>query len=407
MFVEIGFAGDVWFTNPQNNQIFYPAYGSNSMYVYVTYNGSPTEDPYWWGISKYVLYLDGQMIEDGEPPVYSSYIVSGFGTHTFKVVMWEWYFGWQEYPTHEKTVTFYLQPTYRVGVKNDFAGGDLRTEVATISPAYTYYDVSLDGITVDVPNNKTLVMTAFDNQTGSDGLLRNWNQWTNGSYNSSNLTISLPITYDETYTAYFHKQPTAPQNAASVSQSEIQLSWTANPEPDVTGYEVWRSINSQGGGPGTFSQVAFVTTNSFTDYDLGYSGNWKVYYKIKAKNSHNQTSQFSNMVTETSSGFVKKIGNISSIPVENSLKQNYPNPFNPATVIGYQLKANSTVLLKVYDIFGREVGSLAQGYKEAGQYQAAFDGAKLSSGTYIARLTAYPQDGSTPFTQTMRMLLMK
>ena len=45
------------------------------------------------------------------------------------------------------------------------------------------------------------------------------------------------------------------------------------------------------------------------------------------------------------------ISQISSAePDKFELDQNFPNPFNPSTVISYQIKARSNVLLKVYDI---------------------------------------------------------
>ncbi|MBL7129499.1 MAG: hypothetical protein ISS16_11025, partial [Ignavibacteria bacterium] len=46
------------------------------------------------------------------------------------------------------------------------------------------------------------------------------------------------------------------------------------------------------------------------------------------------------------------------IPQQHNLKQNYPNPFNPVTKIGYDLVKNSYILLKIYDLLGREIISL-------------------------------------------------
>jgi len=56
----------------------------------------------------------------------------------------------------------------------------------------------------------------------------------------------------------------------------------------------------------------------------------------------------------------------SIIPKEFQLYQNFPNPFNPGTVIGYQLPVSSDVTLKVYDLLGREVATLVDEYKPAG-----------------------------------------
>ena len=76
------------------------------------------------------------------------------------------------------------------------------------------------------------------------------------------------------------------------------------------------------------------------------------------------------------------------IPVEYSLKQNFPNPFNPSTVISYQLAALSHVNLSVYDIAGRRVAELVNGWREAGQHEVTFDASNLASGMYFYQIQA-------------------
>ena len=92
---------------------------------------------------------------------------------------------------------------------------------------------------------------------------------------------------------------------------------------------------------------------------------------------------------------------VANTPKEFSLEQNYPNPFNPTTAIGYQLSATGFTSLKVYDAIGREVATLVNEVKDAGTYSAQFDGAKLSSGIYFARLSS---DGKI---QIRKLMLMK
>ena len=93
-------------------------------------------------------------------------------------------------------------------------------------------------------------------------------------------------------------------------------------------------------------------------------------------------------------------------PIKYSLG-NYPNPFNPTTVISYQLPNDAKVTLNVFDILGREIVTLVDGEVVTGNHTATFDGSRLSSGIYFVRLTAIPQDASTPITKTMKMLMMK
>jgi parallel beta-helix repeat protein len=71
---------------------------------------------------------------------------------------------------------------------------------------------------------------------------------------------------------------------------------------------------------------------------------------------------------------------------EYLLIRNYPNPFNPVTTIGFSLPSAGEVLLTVYDVSGRTVATLADGYRNAGQYEIIFDASQLASGIYIYSL---------------------
>jgi 7,8-dihydropterin-6-yl-methyl-4-(beta-D-ribofuranosyl)aminobenzene 5'-phosphate synthase len=89
------------------------------------------------------------------------------------------------------------------------------------------------------------------------------------------------------------------------------------------------------------------------------------------------------------------------IPQAYSLHQNYPNPFNPATVISYQLPVNSHVMLKVYDLLGREMAILVNEKKDAGRYSVEWDAGRLASDVYFYTLQA------GEYRDTKRMLLLK
>lgn len=80
---------------------------------------------------------------------------------------------------------------------------------------------------------------------------------------------------------------------------------------------------------------------------------------------------------------------------------NYPNPFNPTTKISFSLNESGRISLKVFDVLGKEVANLADGYFESGKHTATFDGSNLASGIYFYRLT-------TPTaTITKKMVLTK
>jgi hypothetical protein len=93
--------------------------------------------------------------------------------------------------------------------------------------------------------------------------------------------------------------------------------------------------------------------------------------------------------------------NTSQVPTVYSLSQNYPNPFNPVTKINFAIPKQGFVTLKVYDVLGREVRSLVNEVKTAGEYTVDFSGAELSSGVYFYRLE------SNGFTDIKRMMLIK
>ncbi|MFZ4619326.1 MAG: T9SS type A sorting domain-containing protein [Bacteroidota bacterium] len=93
--------------------------------------------------------------------------------------------------------------------------------------------------------------------------------------------------------------------------------------------------------------------------------------------------------------------NSSALPTEFEVYQNYPNPFNPMTTIRFSVPTTVKVVLRVYDAIGREVSTLADGYREPGFYTEYFDGSKLASGVYYYKLTA----GS--FSEIKKMLLVK
>jgi hypothetical protein len=92
---------------------------------------------------------------------------------------------------------------------------------------------------------------------------------------------------------------------------------------------------------------------------------------------------------------------ISAIPVKYDLKQNYPNPFNPTTKINYDLPKDGFVMLKIYDVLGREVRTLVNEVKQAGYHSVDFDASTLSSGVYFYKL----ESGS--FSDIKRMMLIK
>ena len=182
---------------------------------------------------------------------------------------------------------------------------------------------------------------------------------------------------------------------ANNSGNYVELKWTTATEINNKGFEIERKTGSgweiigfvNGKGTTTLQNIY-----SFKDNLKDMSGMVHVSYRLKQVD-YDGTFKYSKEVKVQ----------VNSSPVEYSLMQNYPNPFNPSTTIKFSVKENTHVLLKVYDILGREVSTLINEEKPAGTYSVNFNAAaaELSSGTYFYRLSA----GNMVLTK--KMLLLK
>jgi hypothetical protein len=80
-----------------------------------------------------------------------------------------------------------------------------------------------------------------------------------------------------------------------------------------------------------------------------------------------------------------------------TLYQNYPNPFNPTTNITYSIPTNSKVVIKIYNVAGREVETIENSVRSAGTYTITFDAKQLASGIYFYKLTANNHSAAKKF----------
>jgi len=90
----------------------------------------------------------------------------------------------------------------------------------------------------------------------------------------------------------------------------------------------------------------------------------------------------------------------SELPERIALSQNFPNPFNPTTSIPFSLPAAAEVRLDVFDLLGRKVATLKNGFLPAGTHSVHFDASRLSSGIYMYSLQA----GDSKITRTMTLM---
>ncbi|MCD4730980.1 MAG: FG-GAP-like repeat-containing protein [Bacteroidales bacterium] len=99
----------------------------------------------------------------------------------------------------------------------------------------------------------------------------------------------------------------------------------------------------------------------------------------------------------------------SEIPNRYELFQNYPNPFNPTTTIKYKIFEKSKIILKIFDISGREIKTLVDQIQTPGEKSVEWNGTDhfnktVASGIYIYQM--HTGESNYNF-QSRKMLFLK
>ncbi|MCY3999502.1 MAG: zinc-dependent metalloprotease [Bacteroidetes bacterium] len=172
------------------------------------------------------------------------------------------------------------------------------------------------------------------------------------------------------------------------------------------------------GGTGSFSYHWETSYNGINYTDAGSSSSYTtimppdldLYIKLTVTSGTQQKTDFEyveNMSDSSDCGIYKVQKKVEilthqdHLPIEFSLDEAYPNPFNPATSITYGIPESGDVKLMVYDIWGRQVSELINGFRSAGYHNVLFDASHLPSGIYFYRL----QSGS--FVTSKKITLLK
>lgn len=110
--------------------------------------------------------------------------------------------------------------------------------------------------------------------------------------------------------------------------------------------------------------------------------------------------------TSIDAGAVSTTSDAPDLPTHLTLSGNYPNPFNPSTTIGFDLPRPASVVLRVFDVTGRQVAVSEPEERMAGfGHTLRFNGARLASGLYLYRLEA--SSAGTIETRSGRFVLIK
>lgn len=154
----------------------------------------------------------------------------------------------------------------------------------------------------------------------------------------------------------------------------------------------------------TFAQENVLSDNiTGNSYLVSGRNEGIYYYMVKARDAQGQYSLYSNR--RLARVFYQVAAEDGVLPVAFALEQNYPNPFNPSTMIRFALPSRAHVSLKVYDILGRTVVTLANEEMEPGYHEVKWDGKSSGgetamSGIYFYRL----ETGEKTLTQKMTLL---
>jgi len=188
--------------------------------------------------------------------------------------------------------------------------------------------------------------------------------------------------------------PAIPANLSAkvVTSSQINLSW--NPAADNSGSVKYRILRG-----GALLKITAGVSYS----DTGLKSATQYCYTVSAVDSAGNPSASSNQacaVTLTTS----VSGN--SPPLEFKLWQNHPNPFGPETEFGFQLPELGAVEVKIYNMFGEEIRTLARSLYPAGDHRVRWDGKdrqgnSVVNGMYFCRFRA------GRFSQVMKMTLLR
>jgi hypothetical protein len=203
--------------------------------------------------------------------------------------------------------------------------------------------------------------------------------------NGSNGKINANIYIN---TSILTAQPSKPYNLRITNTTGwVQLAWNANAESDITGYNVYRKINSSG-----FELIGSTSSSqtSYYDCEIRIGGDQVVAtYKVTAVDNTSQESIYSDPVSAHGRYFPTKKNPLLSLDttIIRTGLSTFPNPFNPSTEIRFSIERDAKTRVSVSDMLGREVTVLYDDYLAAfTEQRVVFDGKALPSGIYFVRL---------------------
>ncbi|CAN5578171.1 hypothetical protein BH10BAC5_BH10BAC5_20160 [soil metagenome] len=184
---------------------------------------------------------------------------------------------------------------------------------------------------------------------------------------------------------------------SAINKNSVLLKWSTVSEENNSGFDIERKFESDL----NWKKINFVSGHGSSNFQNNYSfvennlATGKYNYRLK-QIDYNGNFKYYDLGAEVTIG----------IPDIFMLSQNYPNPFNPSTKIGFQLPEDSKVMIRIYDISGKETAVVINEQRSAGYYSHDFNASSLSSGIYFYVMNAESISGNK-FTAVKKMLLVK
>ncbi|HLG31645.1 MAG TPA: T9SS type A sorting domain-containing protein [Ignavibacteriaceae bacterium] len=186
---------------------------------------------------------------------------------------------------------------------------------------------------------------------------------------------------------------------AETAGADVILNWSTASEINNLGFEIQRKRSGGGNQQSEWILIGFVDGSGTTSETKSYN------FTDNNLNPGSYSYRLKQIDFDGTFEYLNEIEVEVFVPIEFSLEQNFPNPFNPSTIIRYSVpdigESSSLVVLKIYNVLGNEIATLANEEKAAGQYEVEFNAGDFTSGTYFYRL----QTGV--FTETKKMLLIR
>jgi flagellar hook assembly protein FlgD len=161
---------------------------------------------------------------------------------------------------------------------------------------------------------------------------------------------------------------------------------------------VYNSITDKDGNY-NFNEVGFRAGSHIVSTKIGNTRHENILL-VEKKQYSSYIPDFVEII-DFSIGEIINTNEPAELPTGYNLSQNYPNPFNPTTTIKYSIPKDEFVKLTVYDITGRVVKELVNGYKSAGRYNVEFNASGYASGIYYYRIEA------GQYNNVQKMMLIK